>query len=460
MPDWINDSLYLVLALILVILNGFFVAAEFALVKVRGSQLEEMVRRGWPFAKTARWLGIRLDASLSACQLGITLTSLGLGWVGEPAFSRLVAPVLHWCGITSEAVIHTVGFIVAFALITALHLVIGEQAPKIFAIRHPDKMVRWCAFPLKFFYVIFYPFLIALNAATSAVLRLVGIRGETGHDSPHSEDEIRALMLNAHIHGDLTQAEHRLLNAVFEFDDMICRRVMVPRHGVVFLDADAPSDVTLDIIRRTKHSRYPICKGSLDDVIGILHVKDVIDVLDKTQIDVRKLKRPSRLIPESMPISKLLRQFQATHQLMAIVVDEHGTNVGIVTLENVLEQIVGPVDDEFDHDTPDIFPCGPGQHIVQGSAPVEDVGQELDIELFDQEYDQDIDTISGLLVMRMGRILEVGDRVEFPGAVAEVTEVIGARATQIKFTRADHDPEVGPSDDHASQPDDDADESP
>ena len=177
MDDWQRNLTYLTLAIVMVLLNGFFVAAEFALVKVRGSQLDELVKQGRPFAKIARWLGDRLDASLSACQLGITMASLGLGWVGEPAFARLLEPVFHALGITSTTALHTTGFVVAFSIITTLHLVIGEQAPKIYAIRRPELMVLWCAVPLKICYVLFYPFLMALSYSTSRLLRIVGIEG-------------------------------------------------------------------------------------------------------------------------------------------------------------------------------------------------------------------------------------------------------------------------------------------
>ena len=198
MEGWQTNLTYLAIAIVMVLVNGFFVAAEFALVKVRGGQLDELVKQGRPFAQTASWLGNRLDASLSACQLGITMASLALGWVGEPAFARLLEPVFLAAGITSETALHTTSFIVAFTIITALHLVIGEQAPKIYAIRRPELMVLWCAAPLKLCYVLFYPFLVALSFSTAQLLRLVGIDGATDHELPHTEAEIRTLIHAAH----------------------------------------------------------------------------------------------------------------------------------------------------------------------------------------------------------------------------------------------------------------------
>ena len=223
-----NNILYLSGALILIILNGFFVAAEFALVKVRVSRIEQLVREKRPFAKTAHWLAERLDKSLSACQLGITMASLGLGWVGEPAFSKLIEPVFKAAGLTDPAVLHWFGFGTAFLVITALHLVVGEQFPKIFAIRRPEAMLLWCAAPLRFFYIILYPPLAILDETTAVLLKMCGINGTSEHDGPASESEVRDLITLAHRHCHLSRNEHSLINNVFEFDDMIVRRVMVP----------------------------------------------------------------------------------------------------------------------------------------------------------------------------------------------------------------------------------------
>ena len=430
-PPWLADTLETAVAIFLVILNGFFVAAEFALVKVRLTQIEKLVADRRPFAKTALWLAERLDASLSACQLGITMASLALGWVGEPAFAHLITPVLKSLGVTSETMVHGIAFVVAFSTITALHLVIGEQAPKIFAIRRPETMILWCAAPLKFFYFVLYPFLAVLNLTTGFLLRLVGLKGATEHETPHTEDEIRALLADAHSHGHLTRSEHRLLNAVFEFDDMICRRVMVPRGEVDFFDIDMPFAECLEQAKRTKHTRYPLCDGSLDKVLGVIHLKDLLGLAaDADDIDLRRFIRPARKVPESMPISRVLRHFQATHQLLAFVVDEYGTTIGIVTLENVLEKIVGPVEDEFDAEEPNISEEAPGRFVVLGSTLIEEVERALNIEL----GDEDMDTVAGVLMARAQRMPVVGDKIRLNGSVAEILEVQDDRATRIQFT--------------------------
>jgi CBS domain containing-hemolysin-like protein len=259
---------------------------------------------------------------------------------------------------------------------------------------------------------------------------LVGIEGSSDHDTPHTEDEIRALVIQAHGHGELTPSESRLIHAVFEFDDMICRRVMVPRSDAVFFDVDQSLAECLEIVQHSQHTRYPLCEDSLEHVIGIIHIKDLVGLDASSQIDLRELARESHHVPETMPISQLLRHFQKTHQLMAMVVDEHGTIVGVVTLENVLEQIIGPVEDEFDTEPPDIIPDGDGNYIVQGSAPLSVVNTKFGLDL-DAVV---VDTMAGIMLERVGRVLELGDRAEFDGIVAEVIEVDGARAKRIRVT--------------------------
>lgn len=420
----------MILAFLLVIANGFFVAAEFALVKVRVSRVEQMVVARRFFAKTARWLAERLERSLSACQLGITMASLALGWVGEPAFARLLEPLLEGIGVTSEVVVHSTAFVVGFSVITALHLVIGEQAPKIFAIRHPESMLLWCAVPLKTFYLLTYPLMLGLNASTAWLLKSIGMKGGSEHEVPYTEEEIRALLREAHIHGNLTRSEHRLLDAVFEFDDLICRRIMLPRGEVEFIDIQEPISVSMDLIRRTKHTRYPVCNGSLDEVLGVVHVKDLIGREIADDFEFQSIMRPPKKVPENMPISKLLRHFQGTHQLLAFVLDEYGTVIGIVTLENVLEEIIGDVVDEFDNENPEIVPDGPGSFLVAGSTAVEEVERKLGLSF----GDTDVDTMSGLLMHFAERIVVAGDEIDLGVAQAKVLEVADDRTTRLRVS--------------------------
>jgi CBS domain containing-hemolysin-like protein len=422
----------LTIAAILVILNGFFVAAEFALVKVRVSQIDKMVKDKKPFAKMAKWLTQRLDHSLSCCQLGITMASLALGYVGEPAFAFMIRPIFIWIGIESEEVLHVFGFIVSFTVITSLHLVIGEQAPKIFAIRRAKRVVRWCAPPMVFFYYLLFPFMYVLSWATELILSAIGLGGGSGHEVPHTEEEIRALLRESHIHGTLSRSEHWMLNNVFEFDDLICRLVMVPRGDVQILDINQPFPDLLEIAKQTRHTRYPICDSSLDSLLGVVHIKDLLGV-DKNSddFDMRSIMRDPVKVPENMPISKVLKVIQNTHQLLTFVVDEYGTIIGICTLENVLEKIIGPVDDEFDAvEEPGIRKISRGEFLILGNTPISEVEKALQLNL----DDLDVDTAAGVLMARSGKMPEKGDRIEFEGATAVILEVKNDHAQKIRFS--------------------------
>ena len=429
MSDWLVDSLLLISTVVLVVVNGFFVSAEFALIKVRRARLQALSRQKRLFAKTADWLAERLEASISACQLGITMASLGLGWIGEPALADLLEPAFEAAGLQSEQLLSALAFTIAFAVITAAHLVAGEQAPKLFSIRNPEPVLLWCAIPLKGFYILTYPFLVGLNQLSFYLLRLVGLTDGSHEEAHHSEEEIRALLKQAQVHGELSRSEHQLLHAVFEFDDLICRRIMLPRRDVVICDITRPMSEFLELVRTTKHTRYPVCEHSLDNVIGVVHIKDLVGLSNLESFDVRQVMRPPKRVPGTMPISRLLRFFQKTHQLMAFVLNEHGTTVGVVTLENVTEQIVGPVDDEFDSDLPDIIPDGRGCYIVLGSTPVRVVNEKLDLHL-DSKL---VDTFSGVLMNELGRVPETGDRIELGlEAVAEVLEVKDLLAARVR----------------------------
>lgn len=430
MPDWFPDLATILVALLLVLVNGFFVAAEFSLVKVRLGRIEQLVANRKLFSRTARWLAQRLEQSLSACQLGITMASLALGTIGEPAFAKLVEPLLHALQIQSEAIVHAVAFAISFTFVTALHLVIGEQAPKIFAIRKPETILLACAVPLQIFFVATYPLMQSLNVSTTWLLKMFGSSESSKSTIPYTEEEIRALLREAHVHGNLTGSEHSLINAVFEFADLVCRRIMVSRTDVDFVDINEKTDVTLAMIHRTKHTRYPICDGSLDDVLGVLHVKDISGETINDGFDWKSLMRPPKKVPENMPISKLLRHFQGTHQHMAFVVDEYGMMIGIVTLENVLEEIIGEVADEFDVEDPEIVPDGSDSFIILGSTAVQDVENRLGIHF---EY-ADVDTMSGLLLNKAERLLVAGDVIEFPNAIAKVLSVSDDRATKVRLT--------------------------
>ncbi len=431
----ISHWTYLAIAAFLVILNGYFVAAEFALVKVRLSQIDKMVAENLPFAKMAHWLAVRMDHSLSACQLGITMASLALGYVGEPAFAILLEPIFKMVGVESDKWLHIFSFMVSFSVITSLHLVIGEQAPKIFAIRRPQSMVRWCAPLMVFFFYLLFPFMYVLNWATEVFLKLVGLTGGGGHGSVHTEDEIKAVLRESYFHQQLTDSEHALLNRVFEFDDLLCREVMLPRSDVQILDIDLPMKELMEIVQKTRHTRYPVCKGSLDSLLGVVHVKDLVglDTVD-SNFDLKTVLREPKKVPESMPITLVLSSIQKSRQLMTFVVDEYGLIVGVCTLENVLEKIVGPVDDEFDSvEAPLIQKVGEREYLVDGSALIREVERELDISL----SMEGVDTVAGAVMSRGRKVPEAGDKVEFDNAIAEVLEISHDHAEKIRIVILD-----------------------
>jgi CBS domain containing-hemolysin-like protein len=431
---WVVNALWLTLATTLIVANGFFVAIEFALVKVRPARLVTLARHGQPLAAPAAWLAKRLDRSLSACQLGITMASLALGWVGEPAIATLLEPWLARAGVTSPAVLHGVAFGFAFTIITAGHLVLGEQAPKIFAIRKPEKTALVLGAPMKAFYAVFYPLLRALDWATKWVLRAAGTEA-TGehHETPHSPEELQALVERSRAHGVLSRWEHHLAGAALRFDDRVCRQVMVPRADVAFLEVSATSAEVLSTARTTKHTRYPVCRTSLDDVVGIVHIKDLVGIGPEGRIDLESLARPPKFVPETVRVSRLLGHFQATHQHLAIVVDEYGAVAGIVTMENVLEEIVGSVQDEFDMEEPEIVPDGPGRYRVLGSCPIDVISERLDLEI----HGRDVNTLAGWISQRLERIPEQGDRIDLSGVSIEVLEVARKRAQTLLVVLAD-----------------------
>lgn len=429
MDDIAYQLAFVGLALFLVVLNGFFVNAEFAIVKVRETRLRELMGQGSRRAAVAHRIVGKMDEYLSATQLGITLASLGLGWLGEPAFAGLFAPVVERFFQPSPALSHTLAAGSAFILITFLHIVIGELAPKSLAIQKAEASVLWTAPPLVLFYRISYPFIWALNTTANYFLRLIGIRPSSEHEIAHSEEELRLLLTHSKETGALDRDKRRLLERVFEFTERSVRQVMVPSVEVKFLDIQKSIEENLELARRQKHTRYPLCDGSLDRVVGIIHVKDLFwnYKLIGPGFDLDSVKRPVHFVPESKGIKSLLADFRRSRIHLAIVVDEFGSMVGMVTLEDVLEELVGEIQDEFDIGVPPemVRKAGPNQFVVQGRALVEQIESALKVVLDDEEND----TIAGHVMMRLGRTAKIGDEVPLPGQYR--ARVVGMRGLQI-----------------------------
>ncbi|MFY0600097.1 MAG: HlyC/CorC family transporter [Cyclobacteriaceae bacterium] len=425
------DGFKIGLTVIFIILNGFFVAAEFALVKISKSKLKVMINEKQPFATTAMWLFKRQNLALSACQLGITMASLALGWIGEPAIAHLITPIIHDFGVTSEAFVHGIAFTIAFTAITAFHIVIGEQVPKIYAIRKPGVVFLGTAVLLKVFYVVLYPFMYVLNWITNVFLRWLGIHDSNEHETPLTEEEIRASLSIAHAKGELSKNEHRLLNAVFRFDDEVARQIMKPRVEVEFLDSNQPFSESVAFVKKSKHTRFPLCEGSLDRLLGVVHIKDMFGHDGEDAIDMKEIMRPTMLVPENILIGKLLQEFRTARQHLAFVQDEHGTVLGIVTLEDVLEELVGSMQDEFDQDEPNIVELEDAKYLVDGDIQVDDLNVRFDLNL----ATNDADTLSGLIVEKIGHKLDVGKIVKLgSGVEAEIVEVEGIRANKVRLT--------------------------
>jgi CBS domain containing-hemolysin-like protein len=418
----------LLAGLVLVFINGFFVAAEFALVKVRPTQLQPHVAARRPGSKLAQSMVARLDAYLSACQLGITLASLALGWIGEPAFAWVVEPVVRLFPGTTDATVHKASIAVAFLVITILHIVLGEMAPKSLAIRKPVRTSLWIAAPLWLFFTVSYPVIWLLNESSNLLLRLVGIEPVVDHGGISDEFELRR-MLAATGSDRLSEQKRELLDNVFELSQRTTRQAMVPRNEVVYLDTKENLEANLARARASGHTRFPLCEGDLDSVIGLVHIKDIFraERLPGSLLDVR---REITFLPETLPLDRLLRRLRQEHVHMCAVLDEYGGVSGIVTMENVVEEIVGDIQDEFDMEEPDIVRRGENVYDVVGSMLIADLEDELEIEL----SDRDEDTIAGVVLSELGRQPQVGDRVEVGRMAAEIHEIDGNRITRLRTT--------------------------
>jgi CBS domain containing-hemolysin-like protein len=429
-----TDPLLVALALGLVLLNAFFVAAEFAMLRVRETRIAALAEAGHLQAKVAARELRRLDAFLSACQLGITLASLGLGWVGEPAFAHLLAGVFVWLGIDSPTVIRNTSVTVAFALITFLHIVVGELAPKSYAIRATERVALWVAIPMRVFQIVFKPALWLLDRASEATLRLIGVSAETT-DLAHSEEELRMLLAESHRSGVLSGTKRELLENVIDYSERTARHVMIPRADIAYVSLARPLDENLAVITQTAATRYPLASTDIDHVIGMVHVKDLFNRRDqlKSSEDLLAVKREILFVPESRPLDALQRDFQQHRTHMAIVVDEYGGTSGLVTLEDVIEEIIGEIQDEFDREPPSVEETPQGL-VFDGLTLIDDAAERLGIELPERA---DVSTIGGFITARVGRIPRIGDRVVVDGYDFTVVEIRGRRVTKVLARRRD-----------------------
>jgi magnesium and cobalt exporter, CNNM family len=429
--DPASSSINLLAALVLIGLNAFFVTAEFALVRVRETRLVQLEQEGSAQAKTARAALHDLDAYLSVCQVGITIASLGLGWVGEPAVSALIRPGLGALGIVGEGLVGLISVILGFVIITYVHLVFGEQAPKYFSIQRAEGAALWISGPLRFFMLLFRPMVWLVNASTNFVLRPWGIRlGE--EMEAHSEEELRIMISSSTASGILEPEERDYLNNVFDFGDTVAREVMVPRPDIIALPSDAPLEELVEKAAFDRYTRYPVYEGDLDHVLGAVHVKDLFRAAreDPENFDLAPLIRDCLVVPENKKIEEILREFQRRKLQMAIVIDEWGSVEGLVTIEDVLEEIVGEIQDEFDEDEASIEPISENTYAIDGRIPITGVNEYFGLDL----PHEDFDTIGGYVLGSLGRPPEPGDTVEVDGgATLRVKSVDGPRVSMLTF---------------------------
>lgn len=421
----------IILVLLLVLLNGFFVASEFALVKVRQSRLMQLNNEGNVRAKYALKVNKRLDAYLSATQLGITLASLGLGWVGEPAIADLmIQPLLHRFGMTDPTIIHTIAFAVAFCIITFLHIVLGELAPKSLAIQRSVGVSLWLSWPLLMFYRIFLPVIWFLNGAANWLLRLVGVGSANDHEAAHTEEEIRILMSQSAKSGIIDKDEMTLFDNVFEFADRVAREVMLPRTDMDCLFANLSYAENVKMVYATKHTRYPVGLEDKDQIIGFIHITDLLTADPDEEHDLKSLMRPILSVPESMEVSKILKLMQRKKSQVAIVIDEYGGTAGMLTAETILEEIVGEIHDEFDDELPSIVVKGELTS-VEGRMLIEDVNDLFGLEIEDEE----VDSIGGWLFNHLEGNISKGQKVMHENYVFEIAQTERLRVQRVHIYR-------------------------
>jgi CBS domain containing-hemolysin-like protein len=414
MPSW-----YLLLAFLFIVANGFFVAAEFSFIKVRSTQLAEAAAAGSARAKMARRITKRLDSYLSATQLGVTLASLALGWVGEPAFEHLIEPLFGRLGPFTVGVAHSVAATLSFIVISSLHILIGELGPKYLAIDKSLGTALWTAHLLRAFFVVTFPITWLLNRAATAFVRIFGIRPASGSEIAHSQEELRQILAHSEKAGILSEENREIIEGVFQFSKRTARQIMVPRTDVAILTTSKSIAENLEIIRTTRHTRYPLCEGTLDQTVGVIHVKDLfLAQLRGPGRPMAELKRDVLFVPENSTIDALLSQFieQKTH--MAIVLDEYGGASGIVSLENITEELFGQIQDEFDRERPEIEPLGNGRYRVRGDYLIEDLADRLKVDVGEPAEE----TIGGYVAARIGREVVPGDRTHLTDLEIEVLE--------------------------------------
>ena len=424
----------LALAVLLVLANGFFVATEFAIVRIRPTRLQAMVEEGKPGVGNVQRMLEQLDAYLSATQLGITLASLGLGWVGEPAFAHLIEQGLHrffpqFEGI--QVLAHTIALVLAFAVITLLHITVGEMAPKTLAIQRAESTALAVAWPMRLCFYLFYPGVWFLLRVSNGLLRLLGLKEAREVENSHSEEELRVILASSAATGAISNARADLLERALEMTRKMARQVMVPRNQIRYLDLEESLEKNVADARAGGHTFLPVCRGSLDELEGLVNVKDLFFLLSRGELkSLAQVQRPVLFVPEGVTLEQLLSEFRRRRRQMAVVVDEHGGTSGIVTLADVVAEVVGEVA-ELGRRVEEVKTLPGGRLELPGTTSLSDLEERLDVK-FDVEPGE-VTTIGGFLMARLGRIPERGDRSSVGDYEVHVEEMDGPRVVKVRI---------------------------
>lgn len=427
---------------LLLLSNGFFVASEFAMVSVRKTRITQLTNEGNFSAKVALETLKDLDKFIAAVQLGVTISSIGLGWVGEATVVRMIKPLFEFLPAHVQLVAaHTVSVAVAFTLITVFHVVVGELMPKSIALQFPEKTSLLIAVPMKIITKIFSPVITILNGLANFLLRLLKIPSTQTSHLAHSIEELNMLINASYNEGVLNETEKDLLHNVFKFSDLTAKQVMIPRTDMACIPSDITFDELNELTADTQYTRYPVYEENLDHISGIIHVKDLYSLaLKKEDFSVEKLLRPVLLVPETITMDNLVLEFKKRQGQMAIVIDEFGGTSGLITLEDVLEEIFGEVQDEFDIDEEaDIREISENTYLANAMTRLDEINEFFEVEVLDE----DVDTIGGLVVKLLGRIAEIGDVVQIQNLEFNVKEIDGARITKLIIIKKVLDEKVG-----------------
>ncbi|TSB45210.1 hemolysin family protein [Alkalicoccobacillus porphyridii] len=438
------DNIYLNLffVAILIALTAFFVASEFAIVKIRSTRIDQLIQEGQKSAVLAKKVTTNLDEYLSACQLGITITALGIGRLGEPTFERMLHPVIESLPLASGAIVTTVSIVVSFMIMTFLHVVIGELAPKTLAIQKAERITLLLAPPLRAFYFIMYPLIWFLNGAARLLTRSLGLKSMSEHDVTHTEEELRLILSDSYRGGEINQSEFKYVSKIFEFDNRVAKEIMVPRTEISAISIDEPMNKNLEFMRKERFTRFPVVDGDKDNILGVINVREVLtDIVspDVTkEIILNDYIRPVISVIESIPVNDLLIEMQKQQTHMAILFDEYGGTAGLITAEDIIEEIVGEINDEFDvEEDPQVQKISDDHYIIEGKTLISDVNKLLHLEL----DETDVDTIGGWLLTEKYDIA-VNEAMEYDQFTFTVIEFDNHQVKRIEIMKQQSNPQL------------------